>query len=286
MMQRGSATTVGQRSGLFKGRLSPNGDRQIKVLFYGFMANVSVSREPHSHEMGLMEIHFNSGFRKDRPLVHQIFQYLLLQDLMLSASSAIVQEINEMKEAGLASLAFFYSDLNDDRQRNRRQLLSSLLVQLSDQSDAYYDVLFKLYTAHNYGSQDASDDALIQCLKSMLGLGGQAPVYVVIDAIDECPNTTSVTSPSDDVLGLVEELVQLQVSHLRLCVTSRPEADIHPVFDSLTFRSISLHNEHGQMQDIANYIRFVVNTDPKMRRWRPADKELVIEVLTTKADGM
>jgi hypothetical protein len=40
------------------------------------------------------------------------------------------------------------------------------------------------------------------------------------------------------------------------------------------------------MQDIANYIRFVVNTDPKMRRWRPADKELVIEVLTKKADGM
>ena len=185
------------------GRPSPNGKRQTKVLFYGFMANVSVSRETHGHEMRLMEIHHHSGFRKDRPLVHQMFYHPLLQDLMLSASSAVVQEINEMKQAGLASLSFFYRDLNDDRQKNRRQLLSSLLVQLSDQSDAYCDVLFKLYAAHNYGSQDPNDDALTQCLKSMLGLRGQAPVYIVIDAIDECPNTTSVTSSGDDVLGLV-----------------------------------------------------------------------------------
>jgi hypothetical protein len=108
----------------------------------------------------------------------------------------------------------------------------------------------------------------------------------VIDALDECPNTTSVPSPREKVLELVEELVRLKVPDLRICVTSRPEADIHPVLDPLTSRSISLHEQHGQLQDIANYIKFFVNTDAKMKKWKAADKELVIKVLTEKADGM
>ena len=40
------------------------------------------------------------------------------------------------------------------------------------------------------------------------------------------------------------------------------------------------------MQDIIDYINFVVHTDTRMKRWRVADKELVIEVLTNKVDGM
>ena len=205
---------------------------------------------------------------------------------MISSSSTVVHELDAMRIAGLASLAFFYCDFKDDQKRDRRPLLSSLLVQLCDQSDAYYTVLSEFYSAHYRGAQDPSDDALLQCLKSMLRLPGQAPIYIVIDAIDECLNTTSVPSPREKVLRVVEELVELQVPHLRICVTSRPEADIQPVLDSLTFRFISLHNERGQIQDIADYIRSVVNTDPKMRKWKPVDKELVIEVLTNKADGM
>jgi len=40
------------------------------------------------------------------------------------------------------------------------------------------------------------------------------------------------------------------------------------------------------MEDIENYIRSVVNTDPKNRRWKEEDKQLVIDVLTERADGM
>jgi hypothetical protein len=62
--------------------------------------------------------------------------------------------------------------------------------------------------------------------------------------------------------------------------------DIKSVLDSFAFRSISLHDERGQMKDIENYIRSVVHTDRMMQRWHAADKQLVIEVLTNKADGM
>jgi len=85
---------------------------------------------------------------------------------------------------------------------------------------------------------------------------------------------------------LVAELVDSQVPNLRICVTSRLETDIKAILSPLTFRSISLHDESGQMEDINNYITSVVNTDRMMRKWKTSDKQLVIEVLTNKADGM
>ena len=191
-----------------------------------------------------------------------------------------------MCESGLASLAFFYCDFREDQKKKRRGLLSSILVQLCDQSDAYCAALSQFYLAHRRGSQHASDSELVQCLKHMLQLPDQAKAYLIIDALDEFPTTTGLPSPREEILELMKELVGLQIRNLRICVTSRPEADIELVLGPLAFRSVSLHGEIGQARDIEKYIRFVVNTDPKMQAWRAADKDLVIETLTKKADGM
>ena len=191
-----------------------------------------------------------------------------------------------MRKSGLASLAFFYCDFREDQKKDIRGLLSSLLVQLCHQSDSYCDLLSNFYLEHINGSKQPSNDALIKCLNETLKLPGQAPVYLIVDALDECPITLSLPSSRDKVLMLVEELIDSEVPNLRICVTSRPETDIKAILEPLTFRSISLHDESGQMKDIENYIKFVVNTDRIMRRWKTADKQLVIDVLTNKADGM
>jgi hypothetical protein len=62
--------------------------------------------------------------------------------------------------------------------------------------------------------------------------------------------------------------------------------DIKAVLDHLEFRSISLHDEEGQEQDILNYITSVVHSDPKMQKWRAEDKNRVIVELSQKANGM
>jgi hypothetical protein len=205
---------------------------------------------------------------------------------MLPASSTIIEDIRISQNFGLASLAFFYCDFRDGQKKDLRGLLTSLLVQLGDQSSAYSTILSDFYVAHGRGSQHAGDAELLECLKNMLRLSGQPSVHIIIDVIDECPIMTGLPSPREEVLELVEELVNLQVSNLRICVTSRPEADIVSVLGRLTFRSVSLHGENGQNQDIAEYIRFQVMTDFKMRAWRTADKVLVIYVLTERANGM
>ena len=191
-----------------------------------------------------------------------------------------------MRKSGLASLAMYYYDFREDQKKDLRGLLSSAISQLCDQSDSYYNILSKFYTTHRDGEQSPSDDELAQCLKDVLELPRQAPVYLIIDALDECSNTSAMPSPREKVLKLVVHLIESQLTNLRICVTSRPEIDIKVVLEPLAFRSISIHDEKGQLVDIENYIRSVINTDPRNQRWRQEDKEYVIDVLTKHADGM
>ena len=191
-----------------------------------------------------------------------------------------------MQKSGLASLAIFFYDFKEDETKDLHGLLSSLLAQLCDQSDSYCDILSKFYSEHKNGSKAPSDDALVRCFKSLLELPGEAPIFIIVDALDECPNTSTISPPREEVLTLLEDLIDSQLPHLRICVTSRTEADIKPFLEPLTFRSVSLHDERGQKEDIENYIKSVVNTNRKMQRWTAEHKQLVIDVLTERADGM
>jgi len=185
-------------------------------------------------------------------------------------------------------MAYFFFDFRDKEKQNARALLTSILVQLSDQSDSFCDILLGLYTAYHRGSQQPSDSVLTQCLRDILEAAGQVPTYVIVDALDECPDTSGIQSSREKVLGLVEELIGLCLPNLRLCITSRPEVDIRSALEPLTSTSnrISLHDEIGQKKDIVDYINSVVGSDRKMKRWREEDKKLVVQTLSDKACGM
>ena len=128
----------------------------------------------------------------------------------------------------------------------------------------------------------------MQCLNSMVDLPGQIPTYIIIDALDECPNNTGTPSAREKVLHFVEDLVHSKHSNLFICITSRPEQDINTALNPLTppSRRVSLHEEGGQIEDINRFVRSFVKNDRTMRRWRTEDKELVIRVLSEHAQGM
>jgi hypothetical protein len=206
--------------------------------------------------------------------------------LTVSASSTVIEEVDSMRRSGLSSLAIFYYDFREDQKKDRRGLLTSVLFQLCRQSDPYCGIVSKFYSEHENGSKHPSDDALVRCLKDMVGIPHQAPIFLIVDALDECPNTSSFSSPREKVLMLLEELIDSQHRNLRICVTSRPEADIKLILEPISFRSISLHDESGQMADIENYIKSAVNGNRNMRRWKPEHRQRVIDFLMNKADGM
>ncbi len=207
---------------------------------------------------------------------------------MFPDSSAIIQDIETLRKAGLASIAYFYFDFRDLNKQNRGNLLPSLLVQLSAQSSPCRDILYRLYLEHDEGSRAPSEAALTQCLKDMLVVTNERPTYIILDALDECPNSSGIPSPREQVLTLAKELMDLRLHHLHICITSRPEFDIRATLGPLALHSVSLHDESGQKKDIVDYVNSVVysGSETMMKRWREEDKKTVVEVLSEKANGM
>jgi hypothetical protein len=124
-----------------------------------------------------------------------------------------------MHAAGLATMAYYYFDFRDVKKQDCYGLLSSLISQLSTESDACFNILSQLYSEHSRGVLEPDIDTLKQCLTDMLSLPGQAPTYIIVDAIDECPNSSGTPSAREEVLKLIEELVDLKLPNVHLCLT-------------------------------------------------------------------
>jgi hypothetical protein len=203
-----------------------------------------------------------------------------------SPSSTIIEATQVTFDTGSALMAYYYFDFRDTSKQGIRGLLTSLLSQLSAKSDRCNRILSELYSSHNFGSHQPGDDELKQCLAEMLALPEQPMTYIIVDGLDECPNTSGVESPREHVLNLVEELVLSRLPNLRLCMASRPEADIIPTLEPLASHVVSLQDQDGQKEAISDYVKSVVSSDRRMEKWRMEDKNLVIDTLVRKADGM
>ena len=201
-------------------------------------------------------------------------------------SSGIIENITAEHEAGSAIITYFYCDFRNEDKQNCRNLVLSIISQLCAQSDICCDTLSRIYLAHDKGARKPSDETLIRCLTEILSLPVQVPIYIIVDALDECPNESGLPTPREEVLDLVKNLVNLRIPNLHICVTSRPEIDIQCALELLTSLCVSLHNQSGQKKDIMDYISSVVHSDMKMRRWREEDRKLVLETLSERANGM
>ena len=219
------------------------------------------------------------------------FRLAIFHAAHILTSSAIIHNLQNVSSARPRYVGYFFFDFKDAAKQDIRALQSSLIVQLCAQSDTCFEILFDLYSAHDRGKQQPSEGALSQCLKSMFTVPGQIPIYLIIDALDECPNTSKGigAAPSrQKVLQLMKELVELRIPNLHVCITSRSEFDIKDVLERLACFKVSLHDQDGQKQDIANYVHSVVysNKEPMMRKWRQDLKELVVKTLSERANGM
>ena len=191
-----------------------------------------------------------------------------------------------MRQMGLVMISLFYFDFRDRGKQDVRHLLSSILVQLCGSSDKFSEILSALYKSHDRGSRQPSEDVLMECLKSMLSLPGQGALYLIIDALDESPNSSGYPTSRERVLDAMQALIKLGLPHVHFCITSRPEIDIRDVLDPLATHNMALHDQAGQNQDIVDYINHFILSDARVRRWREEDKRLVVETLARKAGGM
>jgi len=109
-------------------------------------------------------------------------------------------------------MGYYYFDFKDMEKQDIHGLLTSLLGQLCAQSDSCNDILSELYSKNNSGSQQPDNHTLTECLKKMLQLPRQPKMHIIMDALDECPNTHGLPKAArEKVLDLLERLVDLNL---------------------------------------------------------------------------
>ena len=79
---------------------------------------------------------------------------------MVPIRSAIIQDIKGIQAAGLATLAYYYFDFRDIKKQDCYGLLSSLISQLSAESDTCFSIVSRLYSDHGRGLRKPDIDAL------------------------------------------------------------------------------------------------------------------------------
>ena len=151
------------------------------------------------------------------------------KDLTPPNSSAIIQDIMELQKVGQATVAYFYFGFKDTQKQDLRNALASLLTQLSAHSDNYCDIFCHVHKAHSNGKYTPSNKTMITCLNDMLALPGQGPVYIILDALDECPNISGIPTTERGVSPRFFEGSCRCPAFKSSYLCHQPSGDRHPI---------------------------------------------------------
>jgi hypothetical protein len=201
------------------------------------------------------------------------------------SSSAVIQDLTPLYEEGSISLAYFYCDFRDPARRSVQNAIFSLMIQLASQSNDCRGVLQELYSIHGNGAQKPGLSVLLKCLADMVSCPPrpQGTTYIIVDALDECLSTDP--QGVRDSVQLIQALVRLGRKDLRIFATNLHEDDIHNALQPLASQTVSLHENQEHLDGIVEYIKWRIQENSRMRRWRYEDRVSTWEVLSTKGAG-
>ncbi|KAJ7247573.1 ankyrin repeat-containing domain protein [Mycena rebaudengoi] len=186
-------------------------------------------------------------------------------------SSTIIDTIHARAE----HYVFFYFDTNNSEQQTVTQLLCSLVTQLSIRSHPPDSKLDALWMSHNRGQKLLTDAELISdALLPLLREFGQKPVFIVLDALDEC-------SDRRGLLHLISKMVDSKLPNVHLLVTSRSEVQAgHPEFVKL---AVSVPLEGCVDGDIELYLTEVLSNE---KGWIYENRDEIKGRLLERSNGM
>ncbi len=214
----------------------------------------------------IADFRFRSGLRQKRPYVchpitlasasvpsiieyHKLYDYPRYRTLLQHRANTLglLFSIQGHRKTGCPCFPLFYP-------RSAQQPISPIPL--------YPSRIF--YSAHQRGSQQPNERReLTRCIEKMLNDPREESIYVIADALDECPDISGLQSSREKVLGPIEELVgfHLYVSASQVALRSTSEM-------------------------FSNQRRDDVDIKLNMLGWKVKDKMLVIKTPTVRADGM
>ncbi|KAE9379860.1 hypothetical protein N431DRAFT_121252 [Stipitochalara longipes BDJ] len=182
------------------------------------------------------------------------------------------------------AIAYWYFTFSDTTKQNISEMYRALIRQLLSRRP---DTPEAVKTLHRY--QESGQDPSTVQLENTLAttIRGFSNVYIVIDALDECPIGNN---QRERLLTSFSRLLEKTSQNLHMLWTSRSEPDIEIAFNGLTHPSTRINFDLASRQRHVNLgiTRHIDNTlalEP-CKNWPEGLQAEVREALVKKADGM
>ena len=210
---------------------------------------------------------------------------MIVQDTFLSgllspnfARSTIIRHL--ITKTINTTITYFFFDFRDVAKQDVLSLLSSLVIQGSDVPGRLPKPLVNLFERHSVRDSEHPSPPtafeLVQVLTTIIAL--HQTFYIVIDALDECRQRSSLFDTISAIFDRVD-------SRCRILCTSRAEIDIQHAMHKRCVKVLKIQNKQVD-NDVALYVRAVLDDDDRLRTHRQGIKDLIAETLTQGSKGM
>ncbi|KAL7905425.1 ankyrin repeat-containing domain protein [Trichoderma velutinum] len=200
------------------------------------------------------------------------------------SSSVISYLQEEHKFDPFIAVAYFYFSFNDAKKQKKDEMLASLIKQICCHHPYLPEATIQLDILKD--RQFRPDFKTLE--KALIGVMKELPaVYIVIDAIDECPTADDERNKLMKSLG---NIIRGADDNLHLFCTSRKETDISTVFYNDFFISaeseIDISSQRWEItKDMERYIDSTL-ASPTYSAWGGDIKAEAKKTLIKKSDGM
>jgi hypothetical protein len=185
-----------------------------------------------------------------------------------------IDYLAKMEASERTGLTYLYCNYKSQRDINASTLLGAILKQLVQSQPTIDEQISSLYEQYTRFGTKPSFQKLSTALKAVLKKF--LTVYVVIDALDECPSRDGICNQ------LLAELRHLQrETDLRLMATSRHIPEIEN-----EFRSMSMVEIRATNADVSQYVRDQIHRLPRCIRRDSSLQEQVVNQVSEAVDGM
>ncbi|KAH7420282.1 ankyrin repeat-containing domain protein [Cadophora sp. MPI-SDFR-AT-0126] len=195
-------------------------------------------------------------------------------------SSAVIEHLLSSPTKVGRNVVYYYFDFNNRGKQTALGCLQSFVYQFCQQSGGTSPEILKLYQDCNGAGPN-----LQQLTETLTQLFSQdSPVFVIIDALDECKQEDG----EEERVLVLEALREIKTSTsaaLNIFVASRPEADITREMEALCDINLDVQSALVD-EDIRCHIRSCLGTDARLKRWPDSVKKEIEDKLTNDANGM
>jgi hypothetical protein len=217
----------------------------------------------------------HSGCRQDNPSVREHFSFPMnpmttkssTRDFANSyARSMVIQWLESQYQNSTAAVIYLFCSYKEGETQTAQNLIASLLKQVLERRRVLSQDIRNLHERHLQRQTRPSLDEISPLL--MKELQTYSPVFVIIDALDECADRNNTRAA---LLAQIQKLPQ----NSRVLITSRYSPKIEE-----NFKDVPAIDIRATDDDVKRYIEGRIKREPKLAKHIRSDPTLMDDIVT------